>query len=311
MPKITVYTINNCPFCAQEKAYLNEHKFLFEEKNIDVNHAYLSEMLTISDNFTGVPFTVIQKDDGSKIPLKGFTKEEFDTVFGISAVPAQNTGSAMPVSEQVSTTPATQPEVSVQPIIETPIQSAPITSGSDESHKETFMHIPNPSFDSQSSPQQASVPTQQATPPAQSEPTPIQSGSTQDNSHDQKLQDILSNLQKISGMGDQSASIQSGSSDVVPPSEPLVSTPPPVAAPPEPAVSPAPIDTLAPIQSGTTPFAQPQTDTKPTQSNLSDVSPAISPQSGMPFAAPTDNPSPLPTEPPSTQIPTIPDFPKQ
>lgn len=308
MPKITVYTINNCPFCAQEKAYLNEHKFLFEEKNIDVNHAYLSEMLTVSDNFTGVPFTLIQKDDGSKVPLKGFTKEEFDSALGVSAVPAQDTTltqqpvSAQPVSEQVSTTQTTQPEVAVPPIVETPIQSAvqsaPITSGSDEPHKETFMHIPNPSLDSQSSPQQVSVPTQPATFPAQSEPTQTQSGSTQDNSHDQKLQDILSNLQKISGMGDQSSPIQSVSSDVVPPSVPPVATPPPTTAVPESVVPPAPIEAPTQAQSAPAPFMQPHADPTVTQS---DVSPTL----------PTGNPSVVPTETPTTQIPTIPDFPKQ
>src|SRR3989344_4937480 len=88
MPKITVYTINNCPFCEQAKAYLTEHKLLFEEKNIDTNRAYLSEMFAVSDNFAGVPFTVVAKDDGTTVKLKGFTKDDFDQALSVSSSPA-------------------------------------------------------------------------------------------------------------------------------------------------------------------------------------------------------------------------------
>lgn len=79
--KVTLYTINNCPFCDQEKAYLQAKGVAFEEKNLDQNRQFLTEMLAIGNNFKGVPVTKVDKDDGQSVVLKGFTQEEFDHVF--------------------------------------------------------------------------------------------------------------------------------------------------------------------------------------------------------------------------------------
>jgi len=40
-------------------------------------------MMAISNNFAGTPVTRVEKDDGTIAVLKGFTKEEFDTTFGL------------------------------------------------------------------------------------------------------------------------------------------------------------------------------------------------------------------------------------
>lgn len=84
---ITIYTIANSPFCDSLREYLNTNGLVFEEKNVEDNRTYLSEMLAISSNFAGVPFTVITKPDGSSIHLHGFTQSEFDTAL----TPAQPT----------------------------------------------------------------------------------------------------------------------------------------------------------------------------------------------------------------------------
>ena len=83
--KITVYTIKDCAFSKQEKEYLNTNKLVFEEKDLETNKDFLTEMLAISNNFAGTPVTRVEKDDGTIAVLKGFTKAEFDTVFGIAA----------------------------------------------------------------------------------------------------------------------------------------------------------------------------------------------------------------------------------
>ncbi|MEK7633835.1 MAG: glutaredoxin family protein [Patescibacteria group bacterium] len=83
--KITVYTIKDCAFSKQEKEYLNTNKLAFEEKDLETNKEFLTEMLAISNNFAGTPITRVEKDDGSIAVLKGFTKEEFDTTFGLVA----------------------------------------------------------------------------------------------------------------------------------------------------------------------------------------------------------------------------------
>ena len=81
--KITVYTTTNCQFSKTEKEYLNGNKFAFEEKNLDTNKEFLTEMMTIGNNFAGTPVTKIEKDDGTIVVLKGFTKDEFDATLGL------------------------------------------------------------------------------------------------------------------------------------------------------------------------------------------------------------------------------------
>ncbi len=83
--KITVYTITDCPFCKQEKDFLNAQGLQFEEKNVQENREFLTEMLEKSDKFAGVPFTIIEKDGGEKVNLKGFTQSEFEQALGLSA----------------------------------------------------------------------------------------------------------------------------------------------------------------------------------------------------------------------------------
>jgi len=80
--KITIYTITDCQFSKAEKEYLAFHSLQYEEKNLETNKDFLTEMLAISNNFAGTPVTRVEKDDGTISVLKGFTKEEFDTTFG-------------------------------------------------------------------------------------------------------------------------------------------------------------------------------------------------------------------------------------
>jgi glutaredoxin len=110
--KITVYTIKDCAFSKQEKEYLNTNKLVFEEKDLETNKDFLTEMLAISNNFAGTPVTRVEKDDGTIAVLKGFTKAEFDTVFGFVTAEAKP-----PVEETkpVVETPPAPPVESVSP----------------------------------------------------------------------------------------------------------------------------------------------------------------------------------------------------
>lgn len=110
--KITIYTITECAFSKQEKEYLSGHGLQFEEKNLETNREYLTEMLAIGGNFAGTPVTKIEKDDGQIVVLKGFTAAEFDTALALTPT-------------TVPTTPAPgEPEVQMPPV-EPPVESAP------------------------------------------------------------------------------------------------------------------------------------------------------------------------------------------
>ena len=100
--KITIFTISDCYFSKQEKEYLQSHNLPFEERNLEENREFLTEMLTISNNFAGTPVTKIEKDDGQIVVLKGFTKEEFDKTFNMTDAPvAQAAPPQITMSEPV------------------------------------------------------------------------------------------------------------------------------------------------------------------------------------------------------------------
>jgi glutaredoxin len=128
--KITIYTITECPFSKQEKEYLSAHGLQFEEKNLETNREYLTEMLAIGSNFAGTPVTKIEKDDGQIAVLKGFTAAEFDKTLGFAAAPAATpaaepaqTEVAMPTEQPVpagEVAPPQAPAAPVEPPVQTP-----------------------------------------------------------------------------------------------------------------------------------------------------------------------------------------------
>lgn len=122
--KITIYTIKDCAFSKQEKEYLTANKLMFEEKDLETNKDFLTEMLAISNNFAGTPVTRIEKDDGTIAVLKGFTKEEFDATFGLAPMPAAPVAEAGTPAEPVTPTgaPVTAP-VDVPSVVQAPAEA--------------------------------------------------------------------------------------------------------------------------------------------------------------------------------------------
>jgi glutaredoxin len=68
--KITIYTVSDCKFSQAEKEYLKSKSLAFEEKNLETNRDFLTEMLQKSNNFAGTPVTEIVKDDGTTMVIK-------------------------------------------------------------------------------------------------------------------------------------------------------------------------------------------------------------------------------------------------
>lgn len=134
--KVTVYTSSHTdsPFCKAELEYLKSKNITFEERDVYKEAANLSEMMSLSENFSGVPFTILTLDDGTEHKLKGFTGQEFDkvlmpadTVSGVTAtVPPVVT--APTVLEPTSTTPASTAPPLRSPSFEG--QAAPVAPAS-------------------------------------------------------------------------------------------------------------------------------------------------------------------------------------
>ncbi len=77
MLKVTVYTTTTCPYCKMEKEYLDAKGVQYEAITIDHDKEGAQEMLEKSGQL-GVPFTVIEKENGTSETVLGFDKEALD-----------------------------------------------------------------------------------------------------------------------------------------------------------------------------------------------------------------------------------------
>lgn len=215
--KITVFTITDCYFCKQEKDYLKSNNLPFEEKNLEENRDWLTEMLTISNNFAGTPVTKIEKDDGTIVVLKGFTKEEFDETLGIKAEAAKTEAVAQPTAVAAVPQPiaAEEPKVEVapqppvvqqaveQPVVVTqaPVATAPVVPDAaaiaaqiEELKKLQESLMSKPQAVAQTPAPVAPAPQVVQAPAVQAAPQPVAAAPTQ-NAVDDSLAAILAELQ--------------------------------------------------------------------------------------------------------------------
>ncbi|MFQ5452415.1 MAG: glutaredoxin domain-containing protein [Candidatus Paceibacterota bacterium] len=110
--------------CKALKDYLKAKNIEFVEKDVEAKREDLAELLEVSNKFAGVPFTIIEKDDGTQVKLKGFNKEEFDKAFGDkgepvvkadSAVSSEAPAPAVSVAKPISPAGSKDAEQSAQP----------------------------------------------------------------------------------------------------------------------------------------------------------------------------------------------------
>jgi len=83
MAKVTMYTTRTCPFCKMQKDYFASKNIAYQEILVDENPDEAQKMIEISGQM-GVPFTVIDKDDGIKVTILGFDKGKIDETLGIT-----------------------------------------------------------------------------------------------------------------------------------------------------------------------------------------------------------------------------------
>lgn len=127
--KVTIYTVTDCQFSKTEKEYLTSKNIPFEEKNLETNKEYLTEMLTVSNNFAGTPVTVVDKDNGEKVVLKGYTQSEIDEALGLNKpteAPAKEASAPpAPVEPAKPMEPAAAPVAPMTPTPEVSPVAAP------------------------------------------------------------------------------------------------------------------------------------------------------------------------------------------
>lgn len=83
MSKITIYSTATCGYCKMLKGYLKQNNIEYTEKHADQDQAVAKELYDKSHQL-GVPFTVIEQDDGKEVGILGFDKPQIDHVLGLA-----------------------------------------------------------------------------------------------------------------------------------------------------------------------------------------------------------------------------------
>lgn len=116
--KVTLYTIPNDPFCKQAKDYFTSQSVTFVEKDVQSDKDALAEMLAASNKFAGVPCCVVEKDNGEKAVLKGFTQSDYEQALGVTAAAPAAPSDVAPALSEMDKTADTVSEtnMSVPPV---------------------------------------------------------------------------------------------------------------------------------------------------------------------------------------------------
>ncbi len=83
MSKITIYSTTTCGYCKMLKSYLQSKDIAYDEKLADLDQKYAQELYDQSGQL-GVPFTIIEKEDGSVEGILGFDRPKIDAALGLS-----------------------------------------------------------------------------------------------------------------------------------------------------------------------------------------------------------------------------------
>ncbi len=83
MAKVTMYTTRTCPFCKMQKDYFSSKNIQYKEILVDENPDEAQKMIEISGQM-GVPFTVIDHENGTRVTILGFDQKKLDAELGLA-----------------------------------------------------------------------------------------------------------------------------------------------------------------------------------------------------------------------------------
>ena len=81
-PKITIYSTATCGFCKMLKSYLSSKDIKYEVKMADEDQNIAKELYEKSGQL-GVPFTIIEKEDGVEEKILGFDRPKIDEALSL------------------------------------------------------------------------------------------------------------------------------------------------------------------------------------------------------------------------------------
>jgi len=82
MPKISIYSTATCGYCKMLKSYLQSKDIDYEVKMADEDPDLARELYEKSGQL-GVPFTIIETDEGKEEKILGFDRPRIDEVLNL------------------------------------------------------------------------------------------------------------------------------------------------------------------------------------------------------------------------------------
>lgn len=83
MSKITIYSTATCGYCKMLKSYLQSKDIKYDVKMADEDPSIAKELMEKSGQM-GVPFTIVETDDGKEEMILGFDRPKFDSVLNLN-----------------------------------------------------------------------------------------------------------------------------------------------------------------------------------------------------------------------------------
>lgn len=80
---ITVYSTTTCSTCHILTQWLDKQNIAYVKKVADEDPAAMAEFMSVNDGMVGVPFTVINQDDGSQTKFSGYDIAELKKLLNV------------------------------------------------------------------------------------------------------------------------------------------------------------------------------------------------------------------------------------
>lgn len=81
--KVTVYSTATCPYCVMVKRWLDSKTITYEDVRVDSDYEAAKKMVSLSGQM-GVPFTTVEKEDGTMEKILGFDTTSLSRSLGVA-----------------------------------------------------------------------------------------------------------------------------------------------------------------------------------------------------------------------------------
>lgn len=75
---VTVFSTATCGICHALMQWLDKKGVVYQKVLVDESGENMARLMEVSDGAIGVPFSLIEKDDGTKTTIAGFDQKKFE-----------------------------------------------------------------------------------------------------------------------------------------------------------------------------------------------------------------------------------------